>query len=110
MLPENVKGRVIDRNLMFTALREESGSVIQIPNNLFFQKMFRVVGAEQSAFELLERKETVSAGASCFAAFVRSRSVRAAVPSTPRSRSVSVLTTVRLPRFQRLQRPIEVPQ
>src|SRR5947208_749367 len=63
IVPENLKGRVIDRNLMFTALREENGSVIQIPNNLFFQKMFRVVGAEQSAFELLERKETVSAGA-----------------------------------------------
>jgi small-conductance mechanosensitive channel len=44
MLPENLKGRVIDRNLMFTTLSEESGSVIQIPNNLFFQKIFRVSG------------------------------------------------------------------
>jgi small-conductance mechanosensitive channel len=44
MLPENVKGRAVDRNLMFTVLREESGSVLQIPNNLFFQKMFRVGG------------------------------------------------------------------
>jgi small-conductance mechanosensitive channel len=45
ILPENMKGRVIDRNMMFTTLREDDGSVIQIPNNLFFQKMFRVVNA-----------------------------------------------------------------
>ena len=44
MLPENLKGRVIERNLMFTTLYEESGSVLQIPNNLFFQKIFRVSG------------------------------------------------------------------
>jgi small-conductance mechanosensitive channel len=44
MLPENLKGRVIARNLMFTTLSEESGSVIQIPNTLFFQKIFRVSG------------------------------------------------------------------
>jgi small-conductance mechanosensitive channel len=57
LLPENLKGRVIDRNLMFTVLREESGSVIQIPNNLFFQKMFRVSGRDdQSLFESLEAK------------------------------------------------------
>jgi small-conductance mechanosensitive channel len=42
VLPENMKGRVIDRNLMFTVLREEDGSVLHIPNNLFFQKIFRV--------------------------------------------------------------------
>jgi small-conductance mechanosensitive channel len=44
MFPENLKGRAVDRNLMFTVLREESGSVLQIPNNLFFQKIFRVGG------------------------------------------------------------------
>ena len=38
LLPENLKGRVIDRNLMFTALREQSGTILQIPNNLFFQR------------------------------------------------------------------------
>lgn len=42
ILPENLKGRVTDRNLMFTTLREESGNVLLIPNNLFFQKIFRV--------------------------------------------------------------------
>lgn len=44
ILPENLKGRVVDRNLMFTILSEESGSKLQIPNNLFFQKVFRVSG------------------------------------------------------------------
>jgi hypothetical protein len=43
VLPENLKGRVIDSNLMFVALRDDGGAIIQIPNNLFFQKMFRVV-------------------------------------------------------------------
>jgi small-conductance mechanosensitive channel len=42
ILPENLKGRVTDRNLMFTTLLEESGSELIIPNNFFFQKMFRV--------------------------------------------------------------------
>jgi small-conductance mechanosensitive channel len=55
LLPENLRGRVIDRNLMFTALREESGATLQIPNNLFFQKMFRVFASdEQYLFEFLE--------------------------------------------------------
>ena len=44
LLPENLKGRAIDRNLMFTVLREDSGALLQVPNNLFFQKMFRVHG------------------------------------------------------------------
>ena len=43
MLPENTEGRVTDRNLMFTVLREKDGSIVNVPNNLFFQKMFRVV-------------------------------------------------------------------
>jgi len=59
LLPENFRGRLIDRNLMFTTLREDSGSLIQVPNNLFFQKMFRVVdGGERSLFETLETLET----------------------------------------------------
>jgi len=44
LLPENLKGRAVDRNLMFTVLREDNGSVLQVPNNLFFQKIFRVGG------------------------------------------------------------------
>jgi small-conductance mechanosensitive channel len=58
LLPENLKGRVIDRNMMFTVLREEGGSLLHVPNNLFFQKIFRVSGSrELSQFELLERRD-----------------------------------------------------
>jgi small-conductance mechanosensitive channel len=63
LLPENLKGRVVDRNLMFVVLREASGSVIQIPNNLFFQKVFRVSeGHTLSLFETLEHEAKSAAG------------------------------------------------
>jgi small-conductance mechanosensitive channel len=45
LLPENTAGQVTHRNLMFTALREPDGSVLHVPNNLFFQKIFRVTTA-----------------------------------------------------------------
>ena len=55
MMPENLSGRVIDRNLMFVVIRESSGAIIQIPNNLFFQKMFKVRGgSEKTLFEEYE--------------------------------------------------------
>jgi small-conductance mechanosensitive channel len=54
MLPEKLSGRVIDRNLMFVVIREDGGAVIQIPNNLFFQKMFKVSGSSRSLFEEYE--------------------------------------------------------
>lgn len=41
IMPENVKGAAIDRNLMFTLLRQDDGATIAIPNNLFFQRVFR---------------------------------------------------------------------
>ena len=47
LLPENLKGRVIVRNLMFTVLREENGARLHVPNNLFFQKIFRVSQGER---------------------------------------------------------------
>ncbi len=43
ILPKNTAGRVAQHNLMFTVLREQDGSVVNVPNNFFFQKMFRVV-------------------------------------------------------------------
>jgi small-conductance mechanosensitive channel len=55
MLPEKLSGRVIDRNLMFVVVRENSGAIIQIPNNLFFQKMFKVSGnGNKTPFEEYE--------------------------------------------------------
>jgi len=58
ILPENLRGRVIDRNFMFTALRDDAGNVLHIPNNLFFQKVFRVSdGSKRSLFEDLEHED-----------------------------------------------------
>ena len=42
MLRQLLKGRVIDRNLTFTVLREEHGTTRHVPNNFLFQKIFRV--------------------------------------------------------------------
>src|SRR5262245_9511176 len=57
MLPENLSGRVIDINMMFIVVRENGGAVIQIPNNLFFQKMFRVSGnSNKTLFEEYESR------------------------------------------------------
>jgi small-conductance mechanosensitive channel len=38
---EPVKGRVIDLNFIYTSLDAGDGTVMQIPNNLFFQKVLR---------------------------------------------------------------------
>jgi small-conductance mechanosensitive channel len=57
MVPDNLKGRVVEVNLMFTVLREESGAAILIPNNLFFQKMFRVIDRSQRT--LFEETEVI---------------------------------------------------
>ncbi|MCE5394324.1 MAG: mechanosensitive ion channel [Acidithiobacillus sp.] len=40
-VPDEIKGRVIDRSLMFTTLRQEDGSLLIVPNNLFFQRITR---------------------------------------------------------------------
>ena len=59
ILPEALKGRVIDRNMMFTILREEGGSVLHVPNNLFFQRVFRVSDSgRQTMFESLESERS----------------------------------------------------
>ena len=42
LLPDGQKGEVVDRNMMFTVLRETEGSLLYIPNNFFFQRVFRV--------------------------------------------------------------------
>jgi len=38
---EEVKGRVVDLNFLFTTLEAPDGTVVQIPNNLFFQKVLK---------------------------------------------------------------------
>ena len=46
LLPENFKGCVVVRNLMSTVLREENGARLFVPDNLFFQKIFKVLQEE----------------------------------------------------------------
>ncbi len=36
-----IKGRVVDLNFVYTTLQDEEGRLLQIPNNLFFQKMIK---------------------------------------------------------------------
>lgn len=38
----DLRGEVIDFNLLFTTLRDEQGDWIQVPNNQFFQNSFRL--------------------------------------------------------------------
>lgn len=38
---EPVKGRVIDLNFFFTTLLDEDGRLVQVPNNLFFQRTLK---------------------------------------------------------------------
>lgn len=56
---EPVKGKVVDLNFLFTTLREEDGTLIQIPNNHFFQKAVkrRRTATPISLAEQLSRNE-----------------------------------------------------
>jgi len=38
---DNLRGKVIDFNLIFTTLRDTDGSLVQVPNNTFLQKPIR---------------------------------------------------------------------
>lgn len=58
ILPEAVKGRAIDRNLMFTVLEQPDGAIISIPNNLVFQRVVRCYPASPEAL-LLEDTPTL---------------------------------------------------
>jgi hypothetical protein len=49
---------------MFVVIRENSGTVIQIPNNLFFQRMFKVSsGRDKTLFEEYESDAELASGA-----------------------------------------------
>jgi len=45
---ENIRGTVVDVTLIFTTLSHPDGAMIQIPNNMFFQKVFKRRRGEQS--------------------------------------------------------------
>src|SRR5258708_32317966 len=50
VLPESLKGRAVDSNLMFVTVREDGGTLVQIPNNMVFQQMVRVSGGDRTPF------------------------------------------------------------
>ena len=56
---DDMGGKIIDLNLFFTTLREDSGDLIQVPNNLFFQKPVRRTAGEQKVdlYDQLVKKE-----------------------------------------------------
>jgi small-conductance mechanosensitive channel len=39
LVPDPLRGRVVDLNLFFTTLQAADGRLIQLPNNLFFQRV-----------------------------------------------------------------------
>ncbi|MBU0580526.1 MAG: mechanosensitive ion channel family protein [Candidatus Margulisbacteria bacterium] len=41
ILPDNITGKVADFDLMFTHLKDNQGNIINIPHNLFFQKIIK---------------------------------------------------------------------
>jgi small-conductance mechanosensitive channel len=55
---DGIGGKVIDLNMMFTTLAGDDGELVQIPNNVFFQKpMLRVPGEIQTGlYEQLTAK------------------------------------------------------
>jgi small-conductance mechanosensitive channel len=36
-----IKGRVVDLNFMYTTLANDDGSLVQVPNNMFFQRIIK---------------------------------------------------------------------
>lgn len=56
----NIQGDTVDINFVYTTLREENGSLVRIPNNMFFQNVVRIVpGSHPTALtEQLDRRMT----------------------------------------------------
>jgi len=43
VLPENIEGKVTNIGFIFTSLKEENGNIINISNNLLFQKYIKII-------------------------------------------------------------------
>jgi small-conductance mechanosensitive channel len=56
VIGSDLRGQVIDFNLLFTTLRDEQGDMIQVPNNQFFQNSFRLRPGKRTV-ELREQLE-----------------------------------------------------
>jgi small-conductance mechanosensitive channel len=44
---ENISGKVVDLTLIYTTLQTSDGAYVQIPNNMFFQRIFKRRPGEQ---------------------------------------------------------------
>lgn len=62
---EQVKGRVVDLNFIYTSLVSADGATLQVPNNMFFQKVLKrtrtAVREDVSLAEQLNRKKPEAA-------------------------------------------------
>ncbi|MEQ8693711.1 MAG: mechanosensitive ion channel family protein [Gammaproteobacteria bacterium] len=47
VLPEGVRGRALERTLLFTVLKQEDGQHVAIPNSLIFQRIIRCESANR---------------------------------------------------------------
>jgi len=55
--PDEISGKVVNFNLLFTTLQTENGLLLQVPNNLFFQRIIlrkpgkEVIGLDRQLYE-----------------------------------------------------------
>lgn len=59
--PSGLKGKVVNLNFAYTTLRDAEGRLVQVPNNLFFQRIVKrrpaKTGAETTLAEQLRKPE-----------------------------------------------------
>ncbi|RRJ96639.1 mechanosensitive ion channel family protein [Opitutaceae bacterium TAV4] len=53
--PAGVRGKVVNLNFVYTTLRDEDGRLIQVPNNMFFQKIIKRRRAGDGSVSLSEQ-------------------------------------------------------
>ncbi|EIQ00911.1 small-conductance mechanosensitive channel [Opitutaceae bacterium TAV1] len=55
--PAGVRGKVVNLNFVYTTLQDQDGRLIQVPNNMFFQKIIKRRLDGQGAMSLAEQLE-----------------------------------------------------
>lgn len=53
--PAGVRGKVVNLNFVYTTLRDEDGRLVQVPNNMFFQKIIKRRRAGDGSVSLSEQ-------------------------------------------------------
>lgn len=57
---DGVRGAIDDLNIIYTTLLAEDGSLVRVPNNLFFQKMTRINPADPSPGSVVGTAESLA--------------------------------------------------